>query len=131
MVIGARAIGLITWDRDRWEVEIRRIEYAVDKVVEEFERVNFYQGAGPLSLPDSAGAGICPPSPYALSIPVRAAASSRQVIDPRRSRSLYGNAAERYRGPVHSGVQQVAHTARRQYRSPKVSIGCQPVCCTD
>ena len=43
------SFGLITWNRDRWEVEIRRIEYAVDKVVEEFERVNFYQGAGPLS----------------------------------------------------------------------------------
>ena len=43
------SFGLITWDRDRWEVEIRRIEYAVEKVVEEFERVNFYQGAGPLS----------------------------------------------------------------------------------
>jgi predicted phosphodiesterase len=43
------SFGLITWDRNRWEVEIRRIEYAVEKVVEEFERVNFYQGAGPLS----------------------------------------------------------------------------------
>ena len=43
------SFGLITWDRDRWEVEIRRIEYAVEKVLEEFERVNFYQGAGPLS----------------------------------------------------------------------------------
>lgn len=41
--------GLITWNCNRWEVEIRRIEYAVDKVVEEFERVRFYQGAGPLS----------------------------------------------------------------------------------
>ena len=43
------SFGLITWDRDRWAVEIRRIEYAVEKVLEEFERVNFYQGAGPLS----------------------------------------------------------------------------------
>jgi predicted phosphodiesterase len=43
------SFGLITWDRNRWKVEIRRIEYAVEKVVEEFERVNFYQGAGPLS----------------------------------------------------------------------------------
>ncbi len=43
------SFGLITWDQDQWEVEIRRIEYAVEKVLEEFERVNFYQGAGPLS----------------------------------------------------------------------------------
>jgi predicted phosphodiesterase len=43
------SFGLMTWDRDRWEVEIRRIDYAVEKVLEEFERVNFYQGAGPLS----------------------------------------------------------------------------------
>jgi predicted phosphodiesterase len=43
------SFGLLTWDRDRWEVEICRIEYAVEKVVQEFERVNFYQGAGPLS----------------------------------------------------------------------------------
>jgi predicted phosphodiesterase len=41
--------GLITWNCNRWDVDIRRIEYAVDKVVEEFERVKFYQGAGPLS----------------------------------------------------------------------------------
>jgi predicted phosphodiesterase len=41
--------GLMTWNDNRWEVEIRRIEYAVDKVVAEFERVKFYQGAGPLS----------------------------------------------------------------------------------
>jgi putative phosphoesterase len=43
------SFGLITWDRDRWAVEIRRVEYAIEKVLEEFERVNFYQGAGPLS----------------------------------------------------------------------------------
>jgi predicted phosphodiesterase len=43
------SFGLMTWDRDRWEVEIRRVEYAVEKVLKEFERVNFYQGAGPLS----------------------------------------------------------------------------------
>jgi predicted phosphodiesterase len=45
------SFGLITWDRDRyrWEVEIRRIEYPVDKVFQEFERVDFYEGAGPLS----------------------------------------------------------------------------------
>jgi predicted phosphodiesterase len=43
------SFGLITWERNRWEVEIRRIEYALEKVVKEFERVNFYQGAGPLS----------------------------------------------------------------------------------
>src|SRR5215469_242549 len=41
--------GLITWDQNRWKVDIRRIEYAVDKVVEEFDRVKFYHGAGPLS----------------------------------------------------------------------------------
>ena len=41
--------GILTWDGDRWEVEIRRIEYAVEKVLAEFERVKFYQGAGPLS----------------------------------------------------------------------------------
>ena len=41
--------GLLTWDRDRWVEEIRRIEYAVENVLKEFERVNFYQGAGPLS----------------------------------------------------------------------------------
>jgi predicted phosphodiesterase len=41
--------GVIDWDRDRWEVDIRRVEYAVDKVVEEFGRVKFYEGAGPLS----------------------------------------------------------------------------------
>jgi predicted phosphodiesterase len=43
------SFGLITWDHDRWEVEIRRLEYAVEEVLEQFERVNFYQGAGPLS----------------------------------------------------------------------------------
>jgi predicted phosphodiesterase len=43
------SFGLITWDRDRWAVEIRRVEYSIEKVLEEFERVNFYQGAGPLS----------------------------------------------------------------------------------
>jgi diadenosine tetraphosphatase ApaH/serine/threonine PP2A family protein phosphatase len=43
------SFGLITWDRDRWEVEIRRLEYAVEEVLEQFDRVNFYQGAGPLS----------------------------------------------------------------------------------
>jgi predicted phosphodiesterase len=43
------SFGLLTWKRDRWEVEIRRIEYAIQEVLEEFERVNFYQGAGPLS----------------------------------------------------------------------------------
>src|SRR5271165_5425027 len=43
------SFGLLTWNENRWEVEIRRIEYAVEKVLEEFERVNFYQGAGPLS----------------------------------------------------------------------------------
>ncbi|MBV8378453.1 MAG: metallophosphoesterase family protein [Verrucomicrobia bacterium] len=43
------SFGLITWDRDRWEVEIRRVKYAVEEVLEQFEKVNFYQGAGPLS----------------------------------------------------------------------------------
>ncbi len=41
--------GVINWGPNRWEVDIRRVEYAVDKVVEEFDRVNFYEGAGPLS----------------------------------------------------------------------------------
>ena len=41
--------GLITWNSSHWKVDLRRIEYEVDKVVEEFERVKFYQGAGPLS----------------------------------------------------------------------------------
>jgi len=41
--------GLITWHGDRWGVDIRRIEYAVDKVIDEFERVKFYRDAGPLS----------------------------------------------------------------------------------
>jgi predicted phosphodiesterase len=43
------SFGILTWGGDRWEVEIRRIEYAVEKVLAEFERVKFYQGAGPLS----------------------------------------------------------------------------------
>jgi predicted phosphodiesterase len=41
--------GVINWGRNRWEIDIRRVEYSVDKVVEEFDRVNFYEGAGPLS----------------------------------------------------------------------------------
>jgi predicted phosphodiesterase len=43
------SFGILTWGGDRWEVEIRRIEYAIEKVLAEFERVKFYQGAGPLS----------------------------------------------------------------------------------
>ena len=43
------SFGLIIWDGDSWKVEIRRIEYAVERVVEEFGKVNFYEGAGPLS----------------------------------------------------------------------------------
>ena len=43
------SFGLLTWDRDHWKVEVRRIDYAVEKVLREFERVNFYHGAGPLS----------------------------------------------------------------------------------
>jgi predicted phosphodiesterase len=42
--------GVINWGHDdRWEVDIRRVEYALDKVIEEFDRVNFYKGAGPLA----------------------------------------------------------------------------------
>jgi hypothetical protein len=41
--------GVINWGHDCWEVDIRRVEYSISKVVEEFDRVNFYQGAGPLS----------------------------------------------------------------------------------
>jgi predicted phosphodiesterase len=41
--------GVIDWGHDRWEVDIRRIEYTVEKVIEEFDRVNFYEGTGPLS----------------------------------------------------------------------------------
>jgi putative phosphoesterase len=44
------SFGVMTWGSDHWQVEIRRIEYAVEEVVEEFERVNFYKGAGPLSI---------------------------------------------------------------------------------
>src|ERR1700733_10489603 len=43
------SFALLTWERDRWVVAIQRIEYAVEMVLGEFERVNFYQGAGPLS----------------------------------------------------------------------------------
>jgi hypothetical protein len=43
------SFALLTWERDRWVVAIQRIEYAVEIVLGEFERVNFYQGAGPLS----------------------------------------------------------------------------------
>ncbi len=43
------SFGLVTWDRGRWKVEIRRIEYAVERVIEEFAKVNFYEGVGPLS----------------------------------------------------------------------------------
>ena len=32
-----------------WEVDIRRVDYAMERVFEEFDRVNFYEGAGPLS----------------------------------------------------------------------------------
>jgi len=41
--------GILNLGHDRWEVDIRRVEYAMERVVEEFDRVNFYQGAGPLS----------------------------------------------------------------------------------
>jgi predicted phosphodiesterase len=43
------SFGRITWDRDRWIVEIRRIEYQVNAVIDQLDRVNFYEGAGPLS----------------------------------------------------------------------------------
>jgi len=41
--------GLIDWRKDRWDVDIRRVQYPVERVVEEFDRVNFYRDAGPLS----------------------------------------------------------------------------------
>jgi predicted phosphodiesterase len=40
---------IIDWGNDHWEVDIRRVEYSVSRVVKEFDRVNFYDGAGPLS----------------------------------------------------------------------------------
>jgi predicted phosphodiesterase len=43
------SFALLTWERNRWVAAIKRIEYAVETVLGEFERVNFYQGAGPLS----------------------------------------------------------------------------------
>jgi predicted phosphodiesterase len=41
--------GVIHWRQDGWHVDIRRVEYPIDNVVEEFDRVNFYAGAGPLA----------------------------------------------------------------------------------
>ena len=44
------SFGLITWNKDRWIVEIRRIEYQIKEVINQLDEVNFYEGAGPLSL---------------------------------------------------------------------------------
>ena len=41
--------GVIHWRQGGWHVDIRRVEYPIDNVVEEFDRVNFYAGAGPLA----------------------------------------------------------------------------------
>jgi hypothetical protein len=41
--------GVATWRLDRWNIEIRRVSYPVDEVLEAFNRVDFYAGVGPLS----------------------------------------------------------------------------------
>jgi predicted phosphodiesterase len=41
--------GIVTWRGNQWDVEIRRVAYSVDQVISEFDKVNFYEGAGPLS----------------------------------------------------------------------------------
>jgi len=43
------SFGVISWDGHHWISEIRRIEYPISRVIEELGRVNFYEGAGPLS----------------------------------------------------------------------------------
>ena len=43
------SFGVISWDGHHWVSEIRRIEYRIDRVIHELSRVNFYEGAGPLS----------------------------------------------------------------------------------
>src|SRR6516164_8855792 len=41
--------GIVNLRQNGWEVDIRRVDYAMERVFEEFDRVNFYEGAGPLS----------------------------------------------------------------------------------
>jgi predicted phosphodiesterase len=41
--------GVVTWLNDHWDVEIRRVSYSVDDVFAAFNKVNFYEGVGPLS----------------------------------------------------------------------------------
>jgi predicted phosphodiesterase len=43
------SFGLITWNKDHWIVEIRRIAYRIKKVIDQLDQVNFYEGTGPLS----------------------------------------------------------------------------------
>jgi predicted phosphodiesterase len=43
------SFGLITWNKDHWIAEIRRIEYRIQEVIDQLDEVNFYEGAGPLS----------------------------------------------------------------------------------
>jgi len=43
------SFGLISWDGHHWFSEIRRVAYPISRVLEELGRVNFYEGAGPLS----------------------------------------------------------------------------------
>jgi hypothetical protein len=43
------SFGLITWNKDHWIAEIRRIGYQIKEVIDELDEVNFYEGTGPLS----------------------------------------------------------------------------------
>jgi predicted phosphodiesterase len=43
------SFGVLSWDRHHWISEIRRVEYPIRRVIAELSRVNFYEGAGPLS----------------------------------------------------------------------------------
>jgi predicted phosphodiesterase len=43
------SFGIVSWEGDHWISEIRRVAYPVRSVIEELSRVNFYEGAGPLS----------------------------------------------------------------------------------
>ncbi len=43
------SFGVISWDKDHWVSEIRRVAYPVNRVIEELGRVGFWEGAGPLS----------------------------------------------------------------------------------
>ena len=44
------SFGIVSWEGDHWISEIRRVAYPVRSVIEELGRVNFYEGAGPLSF---------------------------------------------------------------------------------